>query len=232
MPHLQSDPSSPATGTSSPTILPRMSGPPRAPLPKPSMLSEKSRVKAVAAKISAARELARRLAEEKQAAVAAAARADALARQLKRVEGARSSSSSSLNRLKRENDALKTLLLELAADRQAAQARLVELQERMADLASVSVTGSMLGETAWDTESSAQDAEAESAQDVKASLVVIARPASSAARLNPIWQHMCWKPAGAADRQRVCCLDPFQGLADAASLHWPELIVLVSDVEG
>jgi enoyl-CoA hydratase/carnithine racemase len=35
------------------------------------MLSEKSRVKAVAAKISAARELARRLAEEKQAAVAA-----------------------------------------------------------------------------------------------------------------------------------------------------------------
>jgi hypothetical protein len=36
------------------------------------MLSEKSRVKAVAAKISAARELARRLAEEKQAAVAAA----------------------------------------------------------------------------------------------------------------------------------------------------------------
>lgn len=75
-----------------------------------------------------------------------AARADALARQLKRVEGARSSSSSSLNRLKRENDALKTLLLELAADRQAAQARLAELQERMADLASVSVTGSMLGE--------------------------------------------------------------------------------------
>jgi hypothetical protein len=62
------------------------------------------------------------------------------------VEGARSSSSSSLNRLKRENDALKTLLLELAADRQAAQARLTELQERMADLASVSVTGSMLGE--------------------------------------------------------------------------------------
>ena len=35
-----------------------------------SLVSDKSRVKAVAAKISAARELARRLAEEKQAAVA------------------------------------------------------------------------------------------------------------------------------------------------------------------
>lgn len=52
-------------------------------LPKPSLLSEKSRVKAVAAKISAARELARRLAEEKQAAVAAA-RADADSDRLKR----------------------------------------------------------------------------------------------------------------------------------------------------
>jgi hypothetical protein len=47
------------------------------------MLSEKSRVKAVAAKISAARELARRLAEEKQAAVAAA-RADVDSDKLKR----------------------------------------------------------------------------------------------------------------------------------------------------
>jgi hypothetical protein len=52
-------------------------------LPKTSSLSEKSRVKAVAAKISAARELARRLAEEKQAAVAAV-RADADSDRLKR----------------------------------------------------------------------------------------------------------------------------------------------------
>jgi hypothetical protein len=47
------------------------------------MISEKSRVQAVAAKISAARELARRLAEEKQAAVAAA-KADADSDRLKR----------------------------------------------------------------------------------------------------------------------------------------------------
>jgi septal ring factor EnvC (AmiA/AmiB activator) len=72
-----------------------------------------------------------------------AARADMLARQLKRVEGARSSSAGSLSRLRRENDALKNLLLELAADRQAAQSRLAELQERMAELAS---TSSMMGE--------------------------------------------------------------------------------------
>jgi hypothetical protein len=69
-----------------------------------------------------------------------AARADALARQLKRMEGSRASSSSSLNRLRRENDALKGLLLELAADRQAAQARLAELQQKMADLASSSMS--------------------------------------------------------------------------------------------
>jgi multidrug efflux pump subunit AcrA (membrane-fusion protein) len=47
------------------------------------MISEKSRVQAVAAKISAARELARRLAEEKQAAVAAA-KADADSDRMKR----------------------------------------------------------------------------------------------------------------------------------------------------
>jgi hypothetical protein len=47
------------------------------------MISEKSRVQAVAAKISAARELARRLAEEKQAAVAAA-KADADTDRMKR----------------------------------------------------------------------------------------------------------------------------------------------------
>eukprot|EP00879_Flechtneria_rotunda_P007886 GHRR01008263.1.p1 GENE.GHRR01008263.1~~GHRR01008263.1.p1 ORF type:complete len:1096 (+),score=490.52 GHRR01008263.1:107-3289(+) len=152
-------------GRGAPTSTPRQFGGQRPTLPKPSMISEKSRVKAVAAKISAARELARRLAEEKQAAVAAAradadsdrlrrsteiaaaqaaaqaARADALARQLKRVEGARSSTSGSLTRLRRENEALKGLLLELAADRQAAQARLTELQEKMADLATSSMSG-------------------------------------------------------------------------------------------
>ncbi|WIA34022.1 hypothetical protein OEZ86_012404 [Tetradesmus obliquus] len=158
-------PSSSLTASGAPR---QFGGPRAATLPaKPSMLSEKSRVQAVAAKISAARELARRLAEEKQAAVAAAkadadsdrlkrsteeaaaqaaaqaARADMLARQLKRVEGARSSSAGSLSRLRRENDALKNLLLELAADRQAAQSRLAELQERMAELAS---TSSLMGE--------------------------------------------------------------------------------------
>lgn len=66
---------------------------------------------------------------------AQAARADALARQLKRVEGVRSSSLGSLSRLKRENEALKGLLLELAADRQAAQTRLAELQDKMAEMA-------------------------------------------------------------------------------------------------
>lgn len=64
-------------------MLPRQFGGQPLSAPKPSMLTEKSRVKAVAAKISAARELARRLAEEKQAAVAAA-RFDADSDRLKR----------------------------------------------------------------------------------------------------------------------------------------------------
>lgn len=110
----------------------------------------KSRVKAVAAKISAARELARRLAEEKQAAMAAAkklpqetaerlkkstedasaiaaaeaARADEMARKLKKAETGKEQ----LNKLKAENEALKDLLLELASDRRAAEQRLMELQ--------------------------------------------------------------------------------------------------------
>jgi hypothetical protein len=46
-------------------------------------------------------------------------------------------------RLRRENDALKGLLLELAADRQAAQARLSELQVKMSEMAS---TSSLMGE--------------------------------------------------------------------------------------
>jgi len=44
-------------------------------------------------------------------------------------------------RLRRENEALKGLLLELAADRQAAQARLAELQQKMADIATTSIGG-------------------------------------------------------------------------------------------
>ena len=122
-----------------------------------------ARVKAVAAKISAARELARRLAEEKAAAAAAArgaveedavhdaeraavlaatqaARADAAARSVgasasasaPAPPGASSAASKEqIARLRSENDALKSLLLELAADRRAAQERLAQLQERM-----------------------------------------------------------------------------------------------------
>jgi len=133
-----------------------------------------ARVKAVAAKISAARELARRLSEEKNAAAAAAAarspggdggageaalhdaeraaalaaaqaaRADAAARATAGGGGSGSggggggsgSGSSTpgreqVARLRAENDALKALLLELAADRRAAQDRLSQLQDRM-----------------------------------------------------------------------------------------------------
>jgi hypothetical protein len=92
-------------------------------------LDDKSKLKAVHAKITAARELARRLSEEKQAVVAAgksedgallvkstelaaaaaaaqAARADAAARKLTRGEGA-AGGREQLTRLRAENDALK-----------------------------------------------------------------------------------------------------------------------------
>ena len=59
-----------------------------------------------------------------------AARADALARQLRRAETSRQQ----LNRLRTENDALKDLLLELAADRRSAQEKLSELQARVAEM--------------------------------------------------------------------------------------------------
>lgn len=48
-------------------------------------------------------------------------------------------------RLRRENEALKGLLLELAADRQAAQARLADLQQKMADMAATSITEEVRG---------------------------------------------------------------------------------------
>lgn len=92
-------------------------------------LDDKSKLKAVHAKITAARELARRLAEEKQAVVAAsksedaallvrsteeaaaaaaaqAAKADALARKLTREDKA-AGGREQLSRLRAENDALK-----------------------------------------------------------------------------------------------------------------------------
>ncbi|MEW5300882.1 MAG: hypothetical protein WDW36_003778 [Sanguina aurantia] len=94
---------------------------------------------AVAAKLTAARELARRLSEERtsrvgssaaeagqskkaleEASVAAAttaARADALARALRRAESSRDQ----LTRLRKENEALRVLLVELAADKDAAR---------------------------------------------------------------------------------------------------------------
>jgi hypothetical protein len=43
-------------------------------------------------------------------------------------------------RLRRENEALKGLLLELASDRQAAQSRLEDLQQKLADLATNSMS--------------------------------------------------------------------------------------------
>jgi starch synthase len=129
-----------------------------------------ARVKAVAAKISAARELARRLAEEKAMAAAAArgeaeeeakhdaeqaavlaaaqaARADAAARAAGAAASSSSSSSASaaskeqIARLRSENEALKALLLELAADRRAAQDRLSQLQERMTAAVEAAVAG-------------------------------------------------------------------------------------------
>ncbi|GLI61875.1 hypothetical protein VaNZ11_004385 [Volvox africanus] len=102
--------------------------------------------KAMAAKINAARELARRLAEEKQAAKAAlekgpdaeskraaelasaeaaaqAAKADALVRALRRAESNRDT----LQRLRVENEALRELLLEVAVDKEAARARMEQV---------------------------------------------------------------------------------------------------------
>ncbi|KAF5837046.1 hypothetical protein DUNSADRAFT_4926 [Dunaliella salina] len=99
-----------------------------------------AKINAVAGKINAARELARRLAEEKNAAnkplaspkdvhaaeaasaaaAAQAARADSLARALRKAE----QTNDQLRRLKAENEALRDLLLEQAPDRGAAMARL------------------------------------------------------------------------------------------------------------
>lgn len=59
-----------------------------------------------------------------------AARADALARQLRTSENSRQQ----LNRLRTENEALKELLFELASDRRAAQNRLAELQTRVNEM--------------------------------------------------------------------------------------------------
>ncbi|PRW39290.1 Soluble starch synthase chloroplastic amyloplastic isoform A [Chlorella sorokiniana] len=119
---------------------------------------------AVAAKISAARTLARKLAEEKQAALAAsrlasskavdpeaakqmiqaaenevaemareAARADAMARAARKAE-AGDAQQLELQRLKAENEALQQLLVQLAADRQAAEAKLREVKERYSNV--------------------------------------------------------------------------------------------------
>ncbi|GIL64573.1 hypothetical protein Vafri_18474 [Volvox africanus] len=108
--------------------------------------------KAMAAKINAARELARRLAEEKQAAKAAldkgpdaeskraaelasaeaaaqAAKADALVRALRRAETNRDT----LQRLRVENEALRELLLEVAVDKEAARARMEQVISSLSD---------------------------------------------------------------------------------------------------
>ncbi|GIL75551.1 hypothetical protein Vretifemale_5321 [Volvox reticuliferus] len=108
--------------------------------------------KAMAAKINAARELARRLAEEKQAAKAAldkgpdveskraaelasaeaaaqAAKADALVRALRRAESNRDT----LQRLRAENEALRELLLEVAVDKEAARARMEQVISSLSD---------------------------------------------------------------------------------------------------
>eukprot|EP00887_Chlorella_sp_A99_P002311 scaffold10.g2311.t1 len=104
---------------------------------------------AVAAKISAARTLARKLAEEKQAAIAAArlasqqvargavaelakeaARADALARAARKAESQGAPQLLELERLREENDALQALLLQLAADRREAEAKLQEVKAK------------------------------------------------------------------------------------------------------
>ncbi|KAG2438870.1 hypothetical protein HYH02_010668 [Chlamydomonas schloesseri] len=114
--------------------------------------------KAMAAKINAARELARRLAEERGAATAAAsargtadgesmraaeaasaeaaaaaaaqaAKADALVRALRRAESNRDS----LTRLRAENEALRELLLEVAADKDAARARMEAVLSSLSD---------------------------------------------------------------------------------------------------
>jgi len=101
-----------------------------------------AKISAVASKISAARELARRLAEEKQAAGIAsgrsatdtltppaengnATRAEALARALKKAETTRDS----LQRLKAENEALRDLLVELASDKAAARNRINAVEQ-------------------------------------------------------------------------------------------------------
>lgn len=119
---------------------------------------------AVAAKISAARTLARKLAEEKQAALAAsrlasskavdpeaakqmiqaaenevaemareAARADAMARAARKAEMGEGQQLE-LQRLKAENEALQQLLVQLAADRQAAEAKLREVKARYSNV--------------------------------------------------------------------------------------------------
>ncbi|GFR47418.1 hypothetical protein Agub_g9135 [Astrephomene gubernaculifera] len=124
--------------------------------------------KAMAAKIHAARELARRLAEEKQAASAAAskgqdveggkraaevasaeaaaqaARADALLRALRRAEGQRDT----LQRLRAENEALRELLVEVAVDKEAARRRMQQVLDSLGDQALVERTRAALAAAA------------------------------------------------------------------------------------
>eukprot|EP01025_Chloroclados_australasicus_P026535 TRINITY_DN26388_c1_g1_i6.p1 TRINITY_DN26388_c1_g1~~TRINITY_DN26388_c1_g1_i6.p1 ORF type:complete len:800 (+),score=97.95 TRINITY_DN26388_c1_g1_i6:62-2461(+) len=112
--------------------------------------TQTSRLKAVAAKISSARELARRLAEEKQAvqtvaepervkreaamasaqAAAEAARADAVARAVRQAELGLERQALNYENLKAENEALTELLLELARDRDIAKFKLQEIKQK------------------------------------------------------------------------------------------------------
>ncbi|CAD7701776.1 unnamed protein product [Ostreobium quekettii] len=117
--------------------------------------SPSSRVRAVAAKISAARELARRLAEEKQAAVAAglsesadvrkfteaassaaafeAARKDAMARAAKRAEQGKQKDQL-VERLRVLNTGLRDLVMQFANDSEVARSRIAELERTVGSM--------------------------------------------------------------------------------------------------
>ncbi|GMH33457.1 hypothetical protein BSKO_01291 [Bryopsis sp. KO-2023] len=117
--------------------------------------SPRSRVKAVAAKISAARQLARRLADEKQAAVAEgfadkdrvrknaaeaarkaameAAQADAMARAVAKAQKGLPKDLVT-EQLKAKSKALESLLLEMATDLDVAKAKIEEIDKRYSEL--------------------------------------------------------------------------------------------------
>ncbi|CAL8472333.1 g11876 [Coccomyxa elongata] len=154
---------------------------------------------AVAAKISAARALARKLSEEKQAAVAAAraaaensldedeidriwqsveaatasaakeaARADALARAARKVEGG-SPLLRNVDRLKAENTALQGLVVDLAANKSEARTKLAQLKEKYEHLLrgpGMSTVDDILEEAAEDAQAALEIAQRHSSEDI------------------------------------------------------------------